>query len=70
MELIGIRELNQVKNLINIKNLCKLSGIDYSKIYTKMVRDSQLNLDDSRKITAIFEEHGIVIRARKSVENN
>ncbi len=59
---VTIAQLQKASELIAIKTLCALAGLDYQKLRRKLVASKELDLNESKKFQEVLEKHGIYLQ--------
>ena len=61
IKMLDIKKLNELKEIINLRALCKYSGLKYSTIYQRLRRQVVLRPLESHKLTNGLKKFGIKI---------
>ncbi len=57
--MITIAQLQKASELIAIKTLCALAGIDYQRLLRKLAANKELDLNESKLLYDALAAHGI-----------
>lgn len=64
--MIDIQLLRRLQKFIKISQVCKEADLNYSTIKTKLIKQTELNVKESQKISDILERNGIFINKKKA----
>ena len=66
--MLRIEHLIKMRPIINLQSLAKLAGMPSATLNSKMVRNTQLSVDESERLGRVLNEHGIIFEGKDDVQ--
>lgn len=64
--MIDVQLLRRLQKFIKIAQVCKEADLNYSTIKTKLIKQTELNVKESQKISKALKNNGIIINENSS----